>query len=438
MAIFRKTAYELSQSQVTTPSNVVRFFWKLVHGKISELDSVLDLGAGDCRFAKGGNFHEYVGIEIDAHRSKQATVPDNGRLIKNCAFRHRRTGYHACIGNPPYVRHHDIESPWKENVVNRISRSLDIELNRKCNLFVYFMCLAIQKSRDDGLVAVVVPHEWVSRPSVKPFREYLRERKWEVDVHRFAEPVFPGVLTTASVTIIDKRTSTGKWQFYDVDGDLEVRRRRGPTKSGAPVLPYSSRGSIWAMRGLSPGSQQFFTLTEGERVHFGLSKRDVVPCVTTLRHLSGDVKSLTETAFRRHFVESGARCWLIRSFAPKRSAALDRYLKGVPGSVRKNSTCSAREPWFSFSPHPIPELLVSSGFTCFGPKVVRNLVNAHVVGAVTGVYVPRRFAIRKLQSFLLGTNFERLIVAHAKTLKKIEVRQLNSILDTYVTDNNGS
>ena len=76
-----KSAYELSQSQVATPSDIVAKFWSLTHKCRPRLDSVLDLGAGDGRFASGGSFSKYVGIEIDPRRSANARLPANGRII---------------------------------------------------------------------------------------------------------------------------------------------------------------------------------------------------------------------------------------------------------------------------------------------------------------------------------------------------------------------
>src|SRR6185312_17260283 len=110
MVAQRKTAYELSESQVSTPKRVVSLFWRLARQERKHLGAVFDMGAGDCRFAKGGNFRKYVGIEIDRKRSTNAVLPTNGRLIHSCAFKHAEGDYDACIGNPPYVRHHHIES----------------------------------------------------------------------------------------------------------------------------------------------------------------------------------------------------------------------------------------------------------------------------------------------------------------------------------------
>ncbi len=195
-----------------------------------------------------------------------------------------------------------------------------------------------------------------------------------MDVYRFVDPIFSGVLTTASITIIDKKDRTGHWRFFDIDSKQTIHPRKGPSAAGSAVLHYADRGAIWAMRGLSPGSQSVFTLSEGERIHYGLSLSDVVPCVTTLRHLPASVRTLSAASFKRHFVERGARCWLIRSFSRRRSTALDAYLSSVPKHIRENYTCRNREDWSCFTPHPVPAILVGSGFTTFGPKVVRNLI----------------------------------------------------------------
>ena len=74
------------------------------------------MGAGDARFSSGGHFSHYHGVEIDEDVARSAVLPKNATLQSICAFLHSGANYDACIGNPPYVRHHDIESPWKEEI----------------------------------------------------------------------------------------------------------------------------------------------------------------------------------------------------------------------------------------------------------------------------------------------------------------------------------
>ncbi len=426
-----KSAYELSQSQVVTPVDVVALFWRLTHKSRNRLDTVLDLGAGDGRFALGGKFGQYVGVEIDPSRATTARLPKNGQIIRTCAFRHKGSGYDACIGNPPYVRHHDIESPWKDCVVDRIHSDLGIRLNKKCNLYLYFMCLGLLKTRNDGILSFLIPFEWVSRPSAAPVRDFIQKKRWEVKVFRFQHPVFPDVLTTASITIINKRKTTGIWSYFDIDKDDRVKARKGIVDRAAGVLKYGDRGLLWAMRGISPGSQRIFCLTEGERIHNGLSRGDVVPCVTTLRDVPRGLAQLTHRAFERQFVRAGARCWLIKSHRAQCSKAVKAYLDGITATDHDNYTCNSRTPWYRFVPHPIPQVLVASGFTGSGPKVLINSIGAHAVGAVTGIHADRQITCRDLRQHLLAIKFDKLVVPHAKTLKKVEVRQLNTALNAY-------
>ncbi len=424
-----KTYYDLRNSQVSTPVRIVSFFWDVVHRHRAKLGRVLDMGAGDARFATGGLFSEYVGIEIDPEAANACRVPANARIEIGCAFSSNETGFEACIGNPPYVRHHDLEKPWKSQTVRWLSKELGIQVRERANLFLHFLGLALLKTRSDGLVALVIPFEWVSKPSARPVREHLLAKKWAVSVYRFQEEIFDGVITSACITVIDKARVSGQWQYFDVDQDLRITDRRGPAGAGQPLLEYRARqGSVFARRGMSPGSQRVFTLTEGERIHHGLERRDVLPCVTSLRWIPGSQRRLTAASFEKYFVRAGHRCWLIKSRGPRLGRRVRGYLQSIPSVARSTSTCLNREHWYRYERVPVPDLLFHSGFTVFGPKVVVNSVGAVSVGAVFGIYVPTSMPTAGLQRHLAGVNFERRLVAHARKLKKIEVGQVNTVL----------
>ncbi len=421
-----KTYYEFRQAQVFTPPAVVKLFWRLVCEKRAKLKSVLDLGAGDGRFARGGNFERYLGIEIDPE-TPPIDLPKKAQLRYGCAFRLAGGNWDAVIGNPPYVRHHYIELPWTERVARRFHKRLDVQLNGQANLFVYFLLLGVELSAVDGIVAMITPYEWVSRPSAKPLRDLIERNRWGVAVYRFRDRVFDDVMTTASISIIDKADTSGKWSFFEIDqsGTIHAKRQRSGSKFG--VLRYAKRGKWWALRGLSPGTQRIFTLTEGERIHHGLSLDDVWPCVTSLMPLPVDCAELDESAFRKHYRNAGERCWLIRSSEKTVSARLKRYLDSVSPELRATSTCTDREVWYAYKPFPVSRLLVASGFVSLGPKVVKNVIKAHHVGSVYGVFGPRVGGDR-IATALRAFNFERRVVQHSGRLKKIEVRQLNAVL----------
>ena len=425
-----KAAYELARSQVVTPSEVVQLFWRITHQYRSHFSSILDLGAGDGRFAIHGHYTAYEGVEIDTSRGPLPDLPENAKIFYNCAFEHKEQGYAACIGNPPYVRHHDIDENWRDSVALRLWKETGFVINRKCNLYVYFLFLGLLKSKPDGLVSVLIPYEWVSRPSADPLRKYINLNQWHVDVYKFVEPIFDGVLTTASISIIDKRKRDGRWGYYQIDGKENISQGN-MTGSNRALLPYEPRGKLWAMRGMSPGTQKIFTLTEGERIHAGLESNDVLPCVTSLREIPRDLSCLDYSTFRERFVLAGARCWLIRSCAETISPRLRAFLDSIPEKYRNTWTCNSRQPWYRYQLSEVPKLLVSTGFTSFGPKVFVNVIKAHAVGSVCGVYSGVEHDWPRLQAYLTGIDFEDRVVPHAKKLKKIEIRQLNAVLNSF-------
>lgn len=430
-----RTAYELRESQVSTPPQVVSLFWRLLrkHRK-RRLDKVVDLGAGDARFAKNGHYRRYDGVEIDRAPVGRPgpRLPAGAQLHRMCAFRFEPDGYDAAIGNPPYVRHHDIETKWRQRIAQRIKDELGVNLSGIGNLYLYFLCLGLMKTTNTGLIGVVIPFEWVSRPSAKPLRDLIAEKKWDVAIFRFQHAIFDGVLTTACVTFIDKNGTTGKWTYHDVLPDLKIKTRKGVSGNRFKILDYGKRDEVWARRGISPGGQAIFTLTEDERRAAGLAKTDVIPCVTSLRLLPASVKSLTEAIFQRYFVEAGQKCWLIKSAAGKPSKRLQRYLKSIPRADRQTYACRNQKPWYNYEKSAIPQIIFHSGFMKRGPKVVVNTMGAQVVGSVYGVFSSSAsFSARKLRSYLSKYDFERRIVAHARTLRKVEVAQLNSVLSQW-------
>lgn len=64
-------------------------------------------------------------------------------------------------------------------------------------------------------------------------------------------------------------------------------------------------------------------------------------------------------------------------------------------------------------------------------KVLVNEVKAHAVGSVCGVYSGISHDWSRLRSYLTGIDFEDRVVPHAKKLKKIEIRQLNTVLNSF-------
>ena len=423
----------LDRCQVDTPRSIVDALWSRVRELRPTVGKVVDFGAGDARFAEAQDFAEYVGYEIDQQRFKQASLPPRAKLLARCAFTDDIDDADICLGNPPYVRNQDLPPGWRTRAADILRKRTGVNISGLANAWQYFFLLALASLKPHGLCALIIPYEWVSRPSVKALRDYIRLHRWNVSVYRLVDATFNHVLTTSSITLIDKAHREGQWRFFQHEGAERFVPLTSPTTSDLGVIPYLARrdrltGTPWAQRGLSPGSQKALSLTEGERVRNDLSiGSDVVPCITSLRRLPAGTDELDRQTFNAVFRDQGAKCWLVRTdHSP--SAALKLYLDSVPPNLYDTSTCRQRELWWRFPMPPIPDALLAQSFKRTFPKCVRNTVHARAVGGVCGLYDLEPDHLDVVLSGFNRMDLRDRVVAHSNGFRKIEIGQINTLL----------
>lgn len=436
-ATLRNDPLYLDRCQVDTPSHLVGLVWDQVQARRPHIGSVVDFGAGDARFARAGWYDTYLGYEVDTARCRQIRRAKNMRVLPKCAFSHQSQDADACVGNPPYVRNQDLPTGWRQMAAEEVLHRTGVSLSGLANAWQYFLMLALWSVKADGLVAQVLPFEWVSRPAAEPIRRYIEANGWSVDVYRLHDGIFAGVLTAASITIIDKRGGP-RWRFHDLNADGRIRHLASPTGAAAGVLRYTAARDDElprARRGLSPGTQRVLTLSEGERVHAGLHiRRDVVRCVTSLRLVPTELKQLTDDAFNRYYVATGAKCWLIRTDRDPSTRLLD-YLSALDEVSYQTATCLGRDEWWRFPmPLEVPQILIAQAFKGVSPKVVLNDVGAHAVGGVAGIYrIDRDEGLRIIDELPTLSLHDR-VVPYAKQMRKLEINQINSLLGSLRDD----
>lgn len=416
----------LDRCQVDTPPELVIQTWALINQRRPTIGCVIDFGAGDGRFARAGAYASYTGYEIDAARYTDAVLPINATMVNACAFSAPEMQASLACGNPPFVRNQDLPHGWRESAAAVIRERTGVTISGLANAWQYFFFLSLASTADDGLVALVIPYEWVSRPSSAALRQYIASAGWGVAVYRLADETFSSVLTTSSITIVDKRGS-GQWRYFQQQRNGQFVAMTSPSGAHA-VLDYRRAATaIRVKRGLSPGTQDYLTLTEQERLAHRLRRSsDVVPCVTTLRPTSGKSVSFTQSQFEHDYVHAGAKCWLIRTDRVP-SPALQAYLNSVPHAGRSSSTCQNREVWWAFKMPVAPKALVASGFR-ERPKIVMNAVGAVAVGSVYGLYAPSKAAAERVVRKLRAVDYHGRVVAHSNGLHKLEPNQLNALI----------
>ena len=176
----------LSRCQIATPEAAVRLLWKMALERRPNLSAgrVLDLGAGDGRFALGGTYSEYVGLELDESKIARHHLPPRARVLRQDALEWADANFDLCIGNPPYVRHHSLSAEWRKVVLDRFSRECGLRIKQTANAFILFMAQALLRTKSDALVVQLVPFEWVTE--TKRSRVARLHRRAEVGSFRIS------------------------------------------------------------------------------------------------------------------------------------------------------------------------------------------------------------------------------------------------------------
>lgn len=425
----------LDKCQVDTPLEIVRLVWKIAHEYREQFELVFDPGAGDGRFSKFGNYIKYTGCELDPRRFYSSSLPPNAEIFLSDAFNADNLGrFDLVIGNPPYVRHHDLDDDWRERIAGWIGSETGVLPSGWSNAYIYFIWLSILASNDNGLLALLVPFDWVARPAAKSLRDYIKARKWSVDIYRLDSDPFPGVLTTACIVIVDKQKNDGQTKYFRVSDHEEIISVDSPTLSSSMPIEYKKAADdLYARRGLSPGDQTVFLLNEQQRINNKLIPyRDVVPAVSSMRHLAEHINVLDGEVFQANFVEKNVPCWLINpegSISP----ALRKYLEASKEKCANNATCKKRKIWWKYQLPKIPSILYASGFRTLRPKMLLNEIKAVHVGAVCGIISSSDELARRVVSDFSKIEIKSRVVALSRGFTKIEVNQMNSLLQEYVS-----
>ena len=184
-------------------------------------DTVVDVGAGTGRFivAALARFPQARGIAVELNpvlarllRQRLRERGLSGRVdVIEGDFRAATLplrGRALFIGNPPYVRHHDIEPVWKAWYRDGMA-ARGIEASMLAGLHAHFMLRAAQAMRPGDALCFVTAAEWLDNGYGSALRRLLTGPATGTDTHEIrlrslwlasaADPVFPDALVSAVV-----------------------------------------------------------------------------------------------------------------------------------------------------------------------------------------------------------------------------------------------
>ncbi len=278
----RSSQVRRATGAVYTPDAIVQSMmaWLATHEPPRR---IVDPGAGSGRFilAAAETFKEaeLVAVEMDplaalmlranlsarglADRAKVLVQDYRSVTLPDLA------GTTAFIGNPPYVRHHDITERWKAWYASRFA-GLGIKASALAGLHLHFFLQTRLLAKSGDLGAFITSAEWLDVNYGSALRKLLVDELGGIALHVLEPAVqaFPGTATTAAITCFRMGEKSDPMRVRSVP---DMKRLNGLSKGMAIERRHLLAAPRWSVI-VKPSAQHADGVLElGElfRVHRG-------------------------------------------------------------------------------------------------------------------------------------------------------------------------
>ncbi len=443
--------------QTYTPASVVASMIAWANTQESP-SRVIDPGVGSARYlvAAGRRWPhaDLIGVDIDP----VATILARGHLaaagladrasIFLLDYRKLRLpqidGCSLYLGNPPYVRHHQIAPEWKEWLSVQAAKR-NSTASQLAGLHVHFFLATAVSAQPGDIGVFVTSAEWLDVNYGRLVRELLLDGLGGQAVH-VLEPtieVFPDAATTAAITcfrIGSKPTSLRLRKVERVEdlGALEGGRkvarvrlaeasRWTPLVRMSPKLPsgYVELGDVCRVhRGQVTGGNSTWVVGRGTTK---LPERLLFPSVTRARELFAAAERLVDDSSLRLVIDIPAD--LDELSDEERSVVGDFLRRARANGAADGYIARSRRAWWSVGLRA-PAPILATYMARRPPAFVRNVVEARHINIAHGLY-PRE----ELSSLVLDRLAKYLRVSvhvhqgrtYAGGLTKFEPREMERI-----------
>ena len=328
-----------------------------------------------------GRLIRAVGYEVDPHYGEPATMlwKDTGLDVRMEDFTLASPTtdtekFNLLICNPPYVRHHHIDSEAKRRLKALTREACGIDMNGLAGLYCYFLGLSHEWMAEGGLAGWLIPSEFMGVNYGAAVKRYLLDRVTLLHIHRFDpnEVQFEDALVSSSVVWFSNTEPPGNHTVRMTYGGSLLRPRlerlvsaetlrherkwtRYPMKDGHAELPMPMLGDFFSIkRGLATGNNRYFILPIEEIQERGLPIEAFRPILPSPRYLPENEVLADGTgnpALERQLFLLD--CELSEEEVKERHPTLGAYLEeGKALGVADRYLCRHRSPWYTQERRP--------------------------------------------------------------------------------------
>jgi len=271
------------------------------------------------------------------------------------------------LANPPYRRHHAIQSDYKAKLRERASVEVGINVDGRAGLYVYFLLLTHEWMEKDALAAWLIPSEFMQSNYGAAVRYYLTHHVQLLRVHRFdhRERQFENAEVLPAVVVFRNRTPQPEDEALLSEGGtlhnpayralIPLQSLRSTTKwivtrQPEPCLETTvTVGDLFSVRrGIATGANDFFILSRGEAERLRLPEFALKPVLPKARNLSLDVIERGPDGYPLVTPQlCMLDCNLAESEIESQFPQLAAYLaEGKARGLLNRNLISRRKPWY--------------------------------------------------------------------------------------------
>jgi hypothetical protein len=416
------------QGATYTPAAIVDAMFAWAADRPTAPVRVVDAGAGSGRFtiaaAKRFPAASLVAVETDPLatlmlRANASVLGFTERLtVKITDYRRlslpKVDGPTLFIGNPPYVRHHDIGEKWKSWLTTEAA-SVGFKASKLAGLHVHFFLKTRLIGRQGDYGAFITAAEWLDVNYGRLLRDMLSDGLGGTSVHLIDPKAMPfaDALTTGAITCFQVGQRPDEFTMRSVDSiaqlaDLsEGRRVSWVDLAGAPK--WSSLIKSTPVR-----RSDMIELGELFRVHRGqvtggnavwvhgansppLPDRFLLPAVTKARELLAVEAVLRSPDRLRRVVDLPAD---LAELTKAERRMVDAFLKWARTHEADLSYVARhRRAWWSVG-YKEPAAILCTYMARRAPHFVRNAAKARHINIAHGLYPREPLPIKTLDAIV--------------------------------------
>ena len=297
--------------------------------------------------------------------------------------------FDSVIGNPPYVRHHNIGS--KQSALARQIRNLFLPtLNLRANLWAFFVLHACSFLKEYGRAAWLLPSSFAHADYAGPIRNFLSRHFTKIATISLAERLFKTEGADEATTIVlaegwhsesDRPQRIHQLTLHSLS-DLSSTIA-GLGQGATPIVDRVSGGPIFKrlharskslaefcsfLIGTVTGDNRFFLFSARRLEATRISRTNLKLIASRATHVPG--LTVTRRALMSYFRE-GAQTRILYPRLPLQTDVLN-YLKAMPDpQIANNLTFGKRPVWFRPMLDRRPDAFFVS-MSHHGPRLVLN------------------------------------------------------------------